>query len=251
MATITGLTAERMQEIVDATIVGAHISGDDLVLELYDTTEINAGDVRGPVGPQGPNADVGDIKSSIKTSIAGWLLMGQSIAGADVAYPALWAEVPASWKSGTTLNLPVMGDTVLQSAGAGGALGAVTGGNTKTLVAANLPPHSHTQPDHTHVGAAHVHSMTHDHAMEDQSVLKNIGQGAYWLNTSAGTLSHPERVSYIGSGVQTSAFSGNTGGASATTTGADGGDPTGNGPGTSSAFNVEQRALRVNFFIKY
>src|SRR5688572_29127480 len=33
------------------TIVGAHIDGDDLILEMSDATEINAGDVRGPAGP--------------------------------------------------------------------------------------------------------------------------------------------------------------------------------------------------------
>jgi hypothetical protein len=53
MATITGLTAERMQEIIDSTIVDAEIVGDNLILEKYDATTIDAGDVRGPQGVPG------------------------------------------------------------------------------------------------------------------------------------------------------------------------------------------------------
>lgn len=54
MATITGLTAERMLEIEAASIVDGEVVGDDLILTRHDTTQINAGDVRGPAGPQGP-----------------------------------------------------------------------------------------------------------------------------------------------------------------------------------------------------
>lgn len=53
MATVTGLTAARMQEMEDATIIDGNIVGDDLVLLTKDGTPINAGNVRGPVGPSG------------------------------------------------------------------------------------------------------------------------------------------------------------------------------------------------------
>lgn len=44
MATVTGLTAARMQEIIDATIVSAYINvSGHLILVLYDTTEIDVG----------------------------------------------------------------------------------------------------------------------------------------------------------------------------------------------------------------
>ena len=44
MATVTGYTAAKMQEIIDATIVGAHIdSSGHLILETADATEIDAG----------------------------------------------------------------------------------------------------------------------------------------------------------------------------------------------------------------
>lgn len=47
MATVNGLTAERMQEIIDATIVDAEIVGNDLILTLYDGSTINAGVAKG------------------------------------------------------------------------------------------------------------------------------------------------------------------------------------------------------------
>lgn len=58
MTTITGLTAARMQEIIDKTIVDADVVGDDLILTLDDTTTINAGNVRGATGPAGEAAVV-------------------------------------------------------------------------------------------------------------------------------------------------------------------------------------------------
>lgn len=54
MATVTGLTADRMLEIEAASVVDGLIVGDDLVLTKHDGTPINAGNVRGPVGPVGP-----------------------------------------------------------------------------------------------------------------------------------------------------------------------------------------------------
>lgn len=53
MVTVTGLTAERMQEMEDATVVSGHVSGSNLILVTNDGTEIDAGIVAGPVGPAG------------------------------------------------------------------------------------------------------------------------------------------------------------------------------------------------------
>jgi hypothetical protein len=54
MATVTGFTAERMLEMENATIIDGHISGSDLILVTKEGTFINAGNVRGPQGIQGP-----------------------------------------------------------------------------------------------------------------------------------------------------------------------------------------------------
>lgn len=53
MATVTGLTASRMEEIEAQSVVDGAIVGDDLVLERHDGTTINAGNVRGPQGIPG------------------------------------------------------------------------------------------------------------------------------------------------------------------------------------------------------
>lgn len=54
MATVTGFTAERMQVIENESIIDGDIVGDDLILIRRDLTTINAGNVRGPQGIQGP-----------------------------------------------------------------------------------------------------------------------------------------------------------------------------------------------------
>lgn len=58
MATVTGLTAERMLEIEAASIVDGAVVLDHLILKRHDDTEIDAGDVRGSQGIQGVPGDV-------------------------------------------------------------------------------------------------------------------------------------------------------------------------------------------------
>lgn len=59
MATVTGYTAEKMDEIADATIVDAEVVGDNLILERLDGGTIDAGSVRGPQGVAGTNGTNG------------------------------------------------------------------------------------------------------------------------------------------------------------------------------------------------
>jgi hypothetical protein len=55
MATITGFTAEHMQEILDGTLVEAAVNpSGDLIFTRQDGTPVNAGSVIGPEGPTGP-----------------------------------------------------------------------------------------------------------------------------------------------------------------------------------------------------
>jgi Phage Tail Collar Domain. len=265
MATVTGFTSARMLEIENTTVVDGHIDGDDLILVQRNLTEINAGNVRGPQGIQGPNADVGDIKSNIRSSLTGWLaLNGQSIAGANVTYAALWAVVPASWKSGTTLNLPDLTDAILEG---GGTVGSITGDTEVVLDTTNLPPHTHTGPSHTHTGPNHTHANDHDHAIATTSADGGHSHQGYFTSgaalTAGGTWyahratdgSHNAAVA----GTQPDhthtlnlpAYTGTTGNGGTGATGASGTDPTGPGPGTSAPVSIEQKALRVNWFIRY
>jgi len=54
MAEVTGFTAERMRTIENETVVDGEVRGDNLILLTRAGVEIDAGNVRGPVGPQGP-----------------------------------------------------------------------------------------------------------------------------------------------------------------------------------------------------
>jgi hypothetical protein len=65
MATITGLTAERMLEIEAASVVDGDVSGDSLFLTRKDGSLINAGNVRGPVGPAGPMGSALSVVSGL------------------------------------------------------------------------------------------------------------------------------------------------------------------------------------------
>lgn len=165
MATVTSYTKDKIAEIMDDTIVDGSINGSGhLILERQDASTIDAGSVIGPTGAMG-SMDPGDIVTSIRTAKTGYLLLnGSVVADADVAYPALWAVVPASWKSGSNLVLPNMTNRLLQGAGAV-ALGTTGGANTKVIGSANLPPHTHTGPSHTHTTPNHNHTMNHIHGM--------------------------------------------------------------------------------------
>jgi microcystin-dependent protein len=55
MGTATGLTATRMLAIEAASVVDGEVIGDDLHLYTHGGSDINAGNVRGPVGPSAAN----------------------------------------------------------------------------------------------------------------------------------------------------------------------------------------------------
>ena len=62
MATITGYTAARMQDIEDSSIVSGTVVGDDLILDRFDGATVNAGNVRGPQGDVGPEVDLSGMR---------------------------------------------------------------------------------------------------------------------------------------------------------------------------------------------
>lgn len=87
MATVTGLTAARMAEIEAASIVDGEVVGDNLILTKFDTTTIDAGNVRGPQGLQGdPGADGVGLAAGGST--------GQVLAKVDgTDYNVAWATI--------------------------------------------------------------------------------------------------------------------------------------------------------------
>lgn len=92
MATITGLTAERMKEIEDASVVDGEIIGGNLILTKHDGTTIDAGPVIGPPGPAGPTGPISSIPGEVK-------LWPGDILPDEVAY-GLW-----TWANGGVFNI--------------------------------------------------------------------------------------------------------------------------------------------------
>lgn len=160
MASVNGLTKERMLEIEAASIVGGEIVGDNLILTKHDTTTIDAGNVRGPEGPTGPPGDVntatlnaailaalpvGVVLDYIETTApANWLaIIGQTIVDGETLYPDLWAKLPASMKSGSNIVFPDSSKRVTVGYSASDtdfdAIGKIGGSKTHALTQAELP----------------------------------------------------------------------------------------------------------------
>lgn len=65
MTTITGLTAGRMLDIEANSVVDGEVVVNDLILTKHDGSTINAGNVRGPVGPAGPVASANSVTEAM------------------------------------------------------------------------------------------------------------------------------------------------------------------------------------------
>jgi hypothetical protein len=268
MATITGLTAARMQAIEAASIVSGVVTGDDLILSKFNGDTINAGNVRGPIGPTGPDGNpIGTI------IMGGWaaeptnykFLNGQTLTAGVASYPTIATLFP-SWVSSGNLILPnAMAGAV--PLGASSGAGVVAGSMSRTLTEAQLFAHTHTGPNHQH-GMSHAHGHTlsatqgnHSHpaggyTLNDNSTANSfytrVGtSGANYDWYGGGTLTQWASYQYppttsasagaisIGGGV--SDFSGNTGFGGTGVTGT---------TGSSSAIDITPKNLTVKYAIK-
>jgi hypothetical protein len=79
MATVTGLTADRMIEIEAASVVDGDVIDGELILTKHDGSTINAGSVEGPPGPMGPLGS--DLDVLIQAAILDIGIPGQIRAG--------------------------------------------------------------------------------------------------------------------------------------------------------------------------
>ena len=90
---------------------------------------------------------VGSVQHFIGTTPPdGWVeLNGQTITNGETLYPALWAVLPATMKSGANIVLPDCRGRVIVHEGTSpfNTFGATTGASTVTLSANELPSHSH------------------------------------------------------------------------------------------------------------
>lgn len=182
MATVTGLTKERMEAIEAASIVDAHLDVDDLVLVRFDETEVNVGSVRGATGSPGvtepeleaflggvvPVGAIIDYIGTVSPSVAWLTMVGQTIVDGETEYPLLWAVIPASMKSGSDI---VMVDTRKRvtvgydvSDNDFNEIGKTGGAKTHTLITSEMPSHTHIQDAHTHIQNSHNHIQdSHNH----------------------------------------------------------------------------------------
>ena len=96
MATITGMTADRMLAIEAASVVDGDVVGDNLILTKHDGTQINAGSVVGPMGPQGPvGSDLAVLAAVpiLDVGLANQIRAGRQLTAADFTNMGLSAPV--------------------------------------------------------------------------------------------------------------------------------------------------------------
>jgi microcystin-dependent protein len=162
--------------------------GVDIAGDIRDLAESIDLDVNATLGSLIPG---GVVQLTIAaTAPTGWaLIQGQSYAGANTAYPELWAAAPLAWKSGTTLTLPDARGRFLVMAGGAFPLGAIGGSSSRTLSIANMPSHSHAgataseNAAHSHVAPDHLH---HPGSLAPSQHNHGPGQGVAHVNYNPG-----------------------------------------------------------------
>lgn len=88
MATVTGLTADRMLEIEAASVIDGEVVDGDLILSKHDGTLINAGSVIGPEGPEGPVGSDLDVLAAMTVGhvgLANQIRAGRRLTASDFA----------------------------------------------------------------------------------------------------------------------------------------------------------------------
>lgn len=203
MATVTGVTAERAQEIEDASVVSGSLSGNDLILETHGGTQINVGRI---IPPAVNNWPVGSIFLSVDPANPATLLGGGT-----------WVR----WGQG---RVPIGVDEtdadydVVEETG---------GSKTHRLKVNEMPSHQHTINDHSH-GMSHGHTAGSGgagYAFPKYPPTRNVAKGPSPLEAVAGL---PETMDHS-HGISVNNFNGNTAGSGALTSNAAGGGDAVNG----------------------
>lgn len=181
MAIVTGLTAARMLEIENASVVSGHILGDNLVLVTHGGTEVTAGNVRGITGPVGPASTpnpTGTVLTFAGAAAPSGYMICDGSAISRTTYAALFSVIGVLYGPGdgsTTFNLPDMRSRMVMGLGTdehNNVLGERYGFRDASLVY-----HRHDEVPHAHTTASHSHSLgTHSHGVNLTTSAGGDGQ---------------------------------------------------------------------------
>ena len=204
MATVTGLTAERMLAIEGASVIDGDVVDGTLILTQHDGTEINAGSVIGPVGPVGPMGPEGSVPTGsmmmwpTATPPSGWLLCDGLAVPAGTQYDALRALIGVNTPN-LKQRIPIGRDTAKAEFDTLGE----TGGSTT---------HVHTGPSHTHTGPSHRHAAGSLVTQEAFKYTNTRAVGGYDTNSADHTHDITGYTDYQGTGNTGAAGTGDTSG---------------------------------------
>lgn len=187
MATVTGYTAAKMNEIANSTVVGGFVDiHGRLLLTTRGGDELDAGSVVGPKGDPGigPTGSIAMFAGDVAPP--GYLLcLGQAVS--RTAYSSLFAVIGTKYGAGdgaTTFNLPNFKGRVPVGYDASqtefDTVGEVGGEKTHLLTASEsgLVGHNHTQNSHNHTQNSHTHTFRTD-ATWPRILGTNVGEQSF------------------------------------------------------------------------
>lgn len=120
MATVTGYTAAKTEELMNEQIIDGNVVGDNLMLVTRGGPTINAGNVRGPQGLQGPPGenfsifDAGDPLSGEAGALINAAANLAEAAGGGIVYTR-----PGVWSFTNTATMPTWRNNVIYMIPAG------------------------------------------------------------------------------------------------------------------------------------
>jgi microcystin-dependent protein len=233
MATITGLTAERMLEIeASSVIAGVVIENGHLILTKHDGSQIDAGSVIGPVGPVGPPGPPstpsipGEVKmwpGSVLPDLAAyghWVWADGGIYS-EADYPIAASHIAVAWKTFGGAQDPGSGNfrvpdfRGLVPAGLdqmpGGiranrmtravaiTLAGKTGEETHVITITEMPGHSHSKGTLAISPNPHNHPSQASQIISAANIQSGTGYGAVSPSTGDTSLSISGNTGSIGS----------------------------------------------------
>lgn len=168
MATITGLTADRMLAIEGSCVVDGEIIADDLILTKHDGNVINAGHVVGPKGDTGIPGPLGYMP--------GQIMMWPGTVLPDVAKYGNWVWCNGGYYSKTTY--PIAASHIAPAWDTAMGQAAPPAGNFRVPDMRGLVP---AGMDAMPVGAARAGRVTRAAAL---TIATKTGEETHYINIS-------------------------------------------------------------------